>query len=52
MDLVLVRELCHLRAPGHGPEFRGILRRVLPDADERERRFAAEEPRLWRGAVR
>ncbi|MEU7383059.1 SprT family zinc-dependent metalloprotease [Streptomyces sp. NPDC042207] len=52
VDLVLVHELCHLRAPGHGPAFRGHLRRTLPDADERERRFVEEEPRLWRGAVR
>ncbi len=52
VDLVLVHELCHLRATGHGAEFRGHLRRVLPDADERECLFADEEPRLWRGAVR
>ncbi|MGW8066454.1 M48 family metallopeptidase [Streptomyces ziwulingensis] len=52
VDLVLVHELCHLRASGHGAEFRGRLRSVLPDADERERRFAKEEPELWRGAVR
>lgn len=52
VDLVLVHELCHLRTPGHGAAFRGLLRRTLPDADERERRFAEQEPELWRGAVR
>ncbi|MEU9452577.1 SprT family zinc-dependent metalloprotease [Streptomyces sp. NPDC048277] len=52
VDLVLVHELCHLRVSGHGAEFRGCLRRALPDADERERRFAEEEPELWRGRVR
>lgn len=52
VDLVLVHELCHLRTPGHGAAFRGHLRRTLPDADERERRFAEQEPELWRGAVR
>lgn len=52
VDLVLVHELCHLRATGHGTAFRGHLRRVLPDVDERERLFEAEEPRLWRGVVR
>lgn len=52
VDLVLVHELCHLRASGHGAEFRDRLRAVLPDADERERRFAEEEPELWRGMVR
>ncbi|MFC5669509.1 M48 family metallopeptidase [Streptomyces incanus] len=52
VDLVLVHELCHLRAPGHGAAFRGLLRRTRPDADERERRFAEQEPQLWRGAVR
>ncbi|WP_051804115.1 M48 family metallopeptidase [Streptomyces sp. NRRL S-474] len=52
VDLVLVHELCHLRVPGHGGAFRELVRRALPDADERERRFAEEEPDLWRGAVR
>ncbi|MDH6700315.1 SprT family zinc-dependent metalloprotease [Streptomyces griseoviridis] len=52
VDLVLFHELCHLRAPGHGIAFHGHLRRALPDAEERERLFADEEPGLWRGAVR
>ncbi|WAX77795.1 M48 family metallopeptidase [Streptomyces sp. KMM 9044] len=51
VDLVLIHELCHLKHPGHGAAFRGAVRLALPDADVRERRFAQEEPRLWRGAV-
>ncbi|MFD4944255.1 YgjP-like metallopeptidase domain-containing protein [Streptomyces sp. NPDC058409] len=50
--LVLVHELCHLRASRHGAAFRRQLRLVLPDADARETAFAAAEPELWRGAVR
>ncbi|WP_421107799.1 M48 family metallopeptidase [Streptomyces sp. NEAU-S77] len=52
VDLVLVHELCHLREPGHGPRFQREVRLALPDADARERRFAEEEPLLWRGLVR
>ncbi|MFC9751782.1 M48 family metallopeptidase [Streptomyces sp. NPDC056921] len=52
VDLVLVHELCHLRATGHGAAFRREVRLVLPDADAREKRFAEAEPELWRGAAR
>ncbi|MDK0522411.1 YgjP-like metallopeptidase domain-containing protein [Streptomyces sp. ML-6] len=52
VDLVLVHELCHLRAAGHGAAFRREVRLVLPDADAREKQFAEVEPELWRGAVR
>ncbi|MGW1319420.1 M48 family metallopeptidase [Streptomyces sp. NPDC002426] len=52
VDLVLVHELCHLRAAGHGAAFRREVRRVLPDADAREELFARAEPGLWRGAIR
>ncbi|MER6556890.1 YgjP-like metallopeptidase domain-containing protein [Streptomyces sp. NPDC001027] len=51
VDLVLIHELCHLRHPGHGSAFRRAVRLALPDVDVRERQFAQEEPRLWRGAV-
>lgn len=51
VDFVLVHELCHLKARGHGPAFRREIRLVLPDADHRERWFATEEPMLWRGLV-
>jgi predicted metal-dependent hydrolase len=49
VDLVLVHELCHLRQPGHGPAFHREMRLVLSDADRRQKWFAEEEPRLWRG---
>ncbi|MDX3683132.1 DUF45 domain-containing protein [Streptomyces sp. AK04-4c] len=52
VDLVLVHELCHLRAAGHGAAFRREVRLVLPDADAREEIFARVEPGLWRGAIR
>lgn len=52
VDFVLVHELVHLRVPGHGAEFRRRLRLAIPDVDDRAQWFAAEEPRLWRGAVR
>ncbi|MEV0473042.1 M48 family metallopeptidase [Streptomyces prunicolor] len=51
VDLVLIHELCHLKYPGHGAAFRRAARLALPDAEVRERQFAQEEPRLWRGAV-
>ena len=51
VDLVLIHELCHLKHSGHGAAFRRAVRLALPDADLRERQFAQEEPRLWRGAV-
>ncbi|MCX4964967.1 M48 family metallopeptidase [Streptomyces sp. NBC_00654] len=52
VDLVLVHELCHARVAGHGAAFRRQVRRVLPDAETRERQFAEADPELWRGAIR
>ena len=31
LEYVVVHELCHLLTPGHGPEFRTIMDRVMPD---------------------
>ena len=31
LEYVVVHELCHLLAPGHGPEFHAIMDAVMPD---------------------
>jgi len=36
LEYVVVHELAHLVEPGHGPRFRAILDRVLPDWKERK----------------
>ena len=48
IDYVLLHELCHMRAMNHGPHFHALLRKLLPDAKEREaliRIWALEHPR-------
>ena len=35
LEYVVVHELCHLLVPGHGPEFRAIMDRVMPDWRQR-----------------
>ena len=42
IDYVICHELCHLRAMNHGPAFHALLRMLLPDAEEREKRI-----RIW-----
>lgn len=42
IDYVICHELCHLRAMNHGPAFHALLRTLLPDAGEREKRI-----RIW-----
>ncbi|WP_328604173.1 M48 family metallopeptidase [Amycolatopsis sp. NBC_00345] len=51
VDLVLVHELTHLKISAHSAAFRHRMRMVLGDLESLERRFAAAEPELWRGAV-
>ena len=35
LEYVVVHELCHLLVPGHGPEFRELMTRVMPDWKQR-----------------
>lgn len=35
LEYVVVHELCHLRVPGHGPEFHALMDAVMPDWKER-----------------
>ena len=39
IDYVILHELCHLVEPDHGPEFRRLLERVLPDWERRKHRL-------------
>ncbi len=44
LEYVVVHELVHLLVPGHGPEFRAIMDRVMPDWKKRLR-FAQQQCR-------
>ena len=35
LEYVVVHELCHLLVPGHGPEFKELMTRVMPDWKQR-----------------
>lgn len=35
LEYVVVHELCHLLVPGHGPDFRELMTRVMPDWKQR-----------------
>jgi len=45
-EYVLVHELCHLRHRHHSPEFWALVKRVLPDYEERKRWLEAHEVRV------
>jgi len=42
LEYVVVHELAHLLEPGHGPRFKAILDRALPDWRAREKLLASE----------
>ena len=39
LEYIVVHEMCHLLVPGHGPEFRALLDRYLPDWRERKKKL-------------
>ncbi len=45
-EYVVVHELCHLRHRDHSAEFWALVKRVLPDYEERKRWLEAHEVRL------
>jgi predicted metal-dependent hydrolase len=49
LEHVIVHELAHLLERGHGPQFKQILDRAIPDWRERKRRLNASvaHPDLW-----
>jgi predicted metal-dependent hydrolase len=49
-EAVVVHELAHLRSRGHGPRFRAVVERHLPDEAERMRELQRIAPAL--GAVK
>jgi predicted metal-dependent hydrolase len=46
LDYVILHELCHYRVGRHGPRFWGLLRRLLPDCEERRKGLNAYAKRL------
>jgi predicted metal-dependent hydrolase len=49
VDYVLAHELAHLREPHHGPAFWVVLRRAMPDFDDRKDELAKTGSELWLG---
>lgn len=48
VEYVFVHEMSHLTYMNHGPEFRSLVRRYLPDCDERELQLRRRERKyLW-----
>ena len=39
IDYVITHELCHLLHPAHGPAFFALLRKLMPDWEERKARL-------------
>jgi len=39
IDYVVMHELCHLKAPSHGPKFWRLMAKLMPDYKERKRKL-------------
>jgi predicted metal-dependent hydrolase len=51
VDFVVVHEVTHLAEPHHGPAFRRLVGRVLPDHAERSEELAYAGRSIWRGEI-
>lgn len=51
IDLVVVHELAHLVEPRHGPAFRRLVGRLLPDHAERAEELAVTGRCVWLGDI-
>lgn len=49
VDYVIAHELAHARVSGHGPDYWALLRRALPDCEERKLELDDLGRRLWLG---
>lgn len=42
IDYVIAHEMAHLKYPDHGPQWRSILRQVMPDWEQRKQRLESQ----------
>ena len=49
VEYVIVHELIHVREPSHGAGFWGLLRRAMPDFEDRKVRLAITGSTVWLG---
>lgn len=51
VDYVVAHELAHVRVPGHGPDCWRLLRRALPEYEERRAELDELGGRIWMGEI-